>query len=263
VKAGKIISAKIAEKDGVVGILGSGAVGRGFGDSSSDLDLLVYAEKKHVPELTKLISIGWIGYRGVDYDFEVIDYEKAMNARVPSKTWTQIKRWDHQNAQILYDSVGRMKKLLAEKVIYPDSERKRLMKKYKMLVHEHLVFFPEMWANRGRLYNVVDTLYRGVEYLILWIYAKNRLFEPYVDKWLFYHLENKALPEHKHLKKLTGIYTISGRGLKQVMQIREKLLNICLEVGLTFEVYSFGEARERTKRNWRKLSDRSKKFLSW
>ena len=262
-KAGKIISAKIARREGVIGILGTGSIGRKYGDEESDLDLLVYAESQHVRELAKLVSHGWTAYKGMEFDIIVLDYNRALKARVPSIFWTQIKRWDHQNSQILYDSRGRLKDLIKKKVVYPDCEQKQFMEKYKIRVHEHLVFFPDLWASRGNLYNVIDTLHRAVQYLLLWIYAKNKLFEPFADKWLFYHLEMRAIPEHKYLKILTEIYTTPIRTLKNAMGIRKKLLNLCDDLELKFEVYSPGEAHERARKNWKKLPDASKEVLSW
>jgi predicted nucleotidyltransferase len=262
-KAGKIISKKIAALDGVVGILGTGSIGRKFGDKYSDLDLLVYAHSKAVKRLDKLISIGFISYKGLEYDIEMITYEEALKAKSPSDFWNQLRRWDQQNSQILYDSNNRIKNLLAEKLVYPDWEQKKLLRKYQYQVDELLVYFPEMWANRGQLYNIIDSLTQAVHSIVLWIYAKNKAFEPYLPKWPFFHLENGTVPEAKYLDSLVEIYTRPIRSQATAMHVRKKLLKVCNQIGMKFEFNGFTDVHQRTKANWKKIPEKSKEILKW
>lgn len=262
-KAGRNITGKIARLSGVVGVLGSGALGRRFGDRHSDLDLTVYAHAHAVRRLRRLVSIGWISCKGVGFDIVVTPFETAQKAGVPSKFWSQVRRWDHQNSRIMYDSRGRVKKLLAEKLVYPDAEQKRLLARYRGDVHEYLVFYPELWAERGQLYNVIDALVGAVKNITLWIYAKNRVFEPYAPKWLFYHLENRAVPEHVHLATLTTVYSRPITTIASAMRLRDDLLKLCRQIGLTWDVYSAAEAHERAVRNWDRVPEESKRLLQW
>lgn len=262
-KAGKIIAAKIAPLPGVVGVLGAGSIGRRFGDKYSDLDLIVYAHHHARQRLERLVSVGWTSYRGMDFDIPVMCYETAVKAKVPSKYWTQVVRWDHQQSQILHDTDNRIRRLLQEKLIYPEEERKRLLDKCQQEVHEHLVFLPELWADRGSLYNVIDTLMRGVQSMVLWIYAKNKVFEPHVGKWLFFHLETKAVPEHEFLDELTQVHGTVVRSTAGAMRIRENLLGVCDRIGLKWEVYSWSEAHRRCVSNWEKASQKTKAILKW
>ncbi|MDH4157294.1 MAG: hypothetical protein OEW00_08475 [candidate division Zixibacteria bacterium] len=262
-KAGKTIAAKVSRLQGVVGILGTGSIGRRFGDEFSDLDLTVYAHSDAVKRLGRLVGVGWTGYKGVSYDIPVVSYEKALKAGVPSAFWSQIERWHQENSQILFDTDNRVKRLLQQKLVYADREQKKLMRRYHEAVHEHLVFFPELWAKRGHLYNVIDALTRGVTFIVLWIYAKNRVFEPYMEKWPFYHLEMKNVPEYVHLEALTEIYTRPLRTVAGAMRIRRKLLDLCDQIGLQWEVYSCAEAHQRCEQNWGKVSEETKRLLSW
>lgn len=262
-KAGRTIAGNISRLEGVIGILGTGSIGRRFADRFSDLDMTVYAREEAVARLRGLVSIGWISYRGVPYDIEVESYDRARSARVPSRFWTQVQRWHHQNSQILFEREGQLQGLLEEKLVYPDRERAELLKVYSNEVQEHLVYFPELWAERGRLYNVVDALTRGVHYLLLWIYARNRLFEPYMQKWPFYHMEAKAVPEYIHLPLLTGIYSGRIRSLSAAVKYRRELLDLCAEIGLEWEMTSTEEALEKCRRNWGGLSEESRRLLSW
>lgn len=262
-KAGRTITRKISKLNGVVGILGTGSIGRRFGDRFSDLDLTVYAEDAALRDLRRLVSIGWISYKNMPYDILVESYDKASRAGVPSKYWTQVQRWHHQNSQILFDPEKRVEQLLRQKLVYPERERTGLLKRYQLEVQEHLVFFPEMWAERGELYNVIETLTQAVRYMLLWICARNAVFEPFMEKWPFYHLETKAVPEHVHLSTLTRIYTDRNRTLTAVMKCRQELLSLCEQIGLRWEVNSTVEALERCRRSWSRISDETKRLLAW
>jgi hypothetical protein len=213
--------------------------------------------------MRQLVSIGWIGHKGLDFDIVVESYEKALNAKSPSGYWNQLRRWDQQNSQILQDTGHRIEKLLQEKLVYPEVEQKKLMKKYKNEVHEYLVFFPEMWAERGQLYNIVDALVRSVQSMILWIYARNKAFEPYIPKWLFYHLESRAVPEYIYLGTLTEVFTHPPRSITNALRIRKRLLRLCKQIGLEFEVYNLSEAQIKTRENWKKISRETRELLSW
>lgn len=262
-RAGRTVAGKIAKLDGVVGILGTGSIGRRFGDHHSDLDLIVYAHREAVRELRRLVSVGWACYREVEVDIMVLPYETALKARVPSAFWSQLKRWDQQNSQVMHDTRRRLETMLEQKLVYPDKEREQLLARYKREVHEHLVFYPELWGDRGRLYNVIDTLYRAVQNIVLWIYARNRVFEPYVAKWLFFHLETKAVPEHIYLDALTDVYTKPIRSQAEAMRRRKALLEICDAIGLQWEIYSSAEAHRRMIRNWSSLSEATRRLLEW
>jgi hypothetical protein len=262
-KAGRIIAGKIATMDGVVGVLGTGSIGRRFGDRYSDLDMTVYAHTEAVRRLDKIIAVYWTRYKGMDFDIPVVSYERALREKVPSAYWSQLNRWHVQNSQILYDTDNRLKKLLDAKLVYPDREQKRLLDRYQSEVHEHLVFFPVSWAERGELYNVVDALVRAVQSMVLWIYARNKVFEPFINKWLFYHLEMGTVPEAVHLPMLTEVYTSPLTSIKTAMHLRDRLLNVCDEIGLTFEVYSYEEAHRRGNDRWKTMSKETRRVLSW
>ena len=55
-KAAKCIAGKVSKIDGVVGILGTGCIGRGHCDDYSDLDLIVYAHRRACKYLDKNIE---------------------------------------------------------------------------------------------------------------------------------------------------------------------------------------------------------------
>lgn len=172
-------------------------------------------------------------------------------------------RWDRQLSQILHDPEGKIRQLFDEKLVYPESERKRRLESHKAEAHEHLIYYPEMWLERGELWHLIDFLWRGVQDVVLWIYARNRLFEPYTSKWLFWHLEHRAAPEWPYLEVFKGVCMTSYETEDDVLAMRDKLVRVCSKIGLRWRFYSNKEAHDFCSANWARLPGGSKDLLSW
>jgi hypothetical protein len=262
-RAAETIGGKIASIDGVVGVLATGGVARGYCDDVSDLDLVVFTEEERTDEIASYIAIGMLMHKDICLDTPVESYRTAVEAEVPSEYWSQVVRWDREHAIVVADTDGRIGDLLANKIVFPESERKRLLEQYRVLVEEYLLYNVDMWSRRGTLANVADTIITGTAYLICWLYAKNRKFQPYLPKWLFYYLENHLIPESQYLDALTRPYLegISTHG--KAMEIRNDLLEICRDCGVVFRFNSVEEVFEHCRNNWDALPERSKKYLAW
>jgi len=261
--AAEIISKKISKIKGVVGVLATGGIGRGYCDDYSDLDLIVYVDDKKVKQIEKYIAVGYLRYKEIELDTPVESYQKALNHKSPSRYWSQVTRWDRENSQILFDTENRIKDLLKEKLVFPDWEQKKLLRKYRQEVEEHLVYNFEMWEKRGDLINLSDSLIRATEHLVLWIYAKNKKIQPYVPKWLFYHLENNFVPEAKYFNIIKKPYLNSIKTIDQARKIRNELLKLCEKIGIKFEYKDFEDLFSQNRKNWEKASEKTKYYLSW
>jgi len=261
--AAEIISKKISKIKGVVGVLATGGIGRGYCDDYSDLDLIVYVDDKKVKQIEKYIAVGYLRYKEIELDTPVESYQKALNHKSPSRYWSQVTRWDRENSQILFDTENRIKDLLKEKLVFPGWEQKKLLRKYRQEVEEHLVYNFEMWEKRGDLINLSDSLIRATEHLVLWIYAKNKKIQPYVPKWLFYHLENNFVPEAKYFNIIKKPYLNSIKTIDQARKIRNELLKLCEKIGIKFEYKDFEDLFSQNRKNWEKASEKTKYYLSW
>ena len=261
--AARAVAKKISGIDGVVGILATGGIGRGYCDLYSDLDLIVYADDAMVKELDSYIAVGYLGHKGIELDTPVESYDRALRARSPSRFWSQVMRWDRQNSKILYDSAGRIASLLEAKLVFPEWERRKLMKIHGDGVTEHLIYNFDIWQQRGRPVNLAHCLIQAAEHLILWIYAKNGCFQPYVPKWLFYHLENGSVPEARHLASLKRVYTQPVRTPAEARKLREELLRLAERIGMSFEFKSLDDHISGHHLNWERASEKTRYYLSW
>ena len=187
----------------------------------------------------------------------------ALRQKSPSRYWSQVMRWDRENSQILYDTDNRIRNMLKEKLIFPDSEQKELMKRRSREVQEYLWFHFDVWERRGEPVNVSHALVHGAENIILWIYAKNKRFQPYIPKWLFFHLENGSVPESKHFESLKAPFIEAIKSMEQARRIRNDLLRVCDDIGLKLKYEGIEDLQARSRENWEKASEKTKRYLSW
>jgi predicted nucleotidyltransferase len=258
----RTISEKISTIDGVVGILATGGLGRGFCDDYSDLDLIVYVDDDKLDEISEYIAVG-VRYQGIELDTPVESFDEALAQPVPSDYWSQVMRWDRQNSQILHDTDDRLRDLLQSKLIFPEEERQQIMEKHRNEVEEKLRFELEMWDSRGDIHNMSHALRQGAEHLILWIYAKNGEFQPYIPKWIFYHLENGFVPESEHFEQIKDAYSKPIETIDQVRAVQRKLVELCSKIGLEFEYRDLENLLSRFDRKWIESSDRTRHYLRW
>jgi len=261
--AAKIISEKVSKIEGVVGILATGGIGRGYCDDYSDLDLIVYVDDKRVKEIEKYIAVGSLIYKDIMLDTPVESYQKVLKYKSPSKYWSQVMRWDRENSQILFDTEHKIENLLKEKLVFPDWEQKELLKKCSDGVENYLKYNFEMWEKRGNLTNLADSLIKATEYIILWIYAKNKKFQPYLAKWLFYHLENNFVPEAKYSDIIKKVYLNPVKTAVQTKRIRTELIELSKNIGIEFNYKNLKDIFKQDGKNWEKASEKTKHYLSW
>jgi hypothetical protein len=262
-QAARIIAKKISTIEGVVGILATGGIGRGYCDDYSDLDLIVYANDEKVLDIGNYIAIGWLMYKNIDLDTPVESYEQALRANSPSDHWSQVMRWDRQNSILLFDSENRIRDLLKAKLVFPERERQQILKECTQEVEEFLVYSFDMWEQRGSVVNLADLLITSAKWLIQWIYAKNGKFQPYLPKWLFYYLENGQVPEAEFFELIKKPFIGPISTVEEARQIRDELFALCGKIGLGFRFETIDEAFQYCRNQWENASAETKHYLSW
>jgi hypothetical protein len=196
-------------------------------------------------------------------DTPVESYERALKHKSPSKYWSQVLRWDRENSVILYDTGNRIRDLLREKLVFPDRERMRITAHQSEKIADRLIYEFALWEKRGEPLNLARLLTQAVEHLTLWIYAKNKKFQPYLDKWLFYHLETAAVPESGSLRILRKPFTQSIRSVAEARSIRDELLRLTADLGVELDYRSVEEVRSEEQENWTRASEKTRYYLSW
>lgn len=263
VRAAKKIADKIRTINGVIGIVAAGGIGRGHSDRFSDLDMFVYAEPDMAPKIRKYIAVGYVCYRDVDFDIPVESYQKLLRMRVPSAYWNQVMRWTLENSRILFDSGDRVKHLLETKIVFPEAERRELMQKYHQEINDIINYIFPTWEERGYTYHLAGLLRKAAEFIILWIYAKNYRFQPYLSKWLFYHLETGAVPEAEYFPLIKQAYMRPVSSRAEAKKLRTELFRLCDRTGIGIYPADLEKEQERRRRSWEKASEKTKYYLSF
>jgi len=196
-------------------------------------------------------------------DTPVESYQKALNQKSPSEYWSQVARWDKENSQILFDTNDKIKNLLKEKLIFTDWEQKDLLEEHREGINEYSVYTFELWKKRGSLINVKHSSIQAIEHLVLWIYAKNKKFQPYTSKWLFYYLENNLILESKHFSTIKKIYTSPIGTVEQIRSTRNQIMKLSEQVGIKFDYKNAKEFFEKNRKNYKNASEKTKYYLSW
>jgi predicted nucleotidyltransferase len=117
----QIFADRFAAHEGVVGVLLTGGVARGYADHFSEIDLAVYL-RRSTPK--RWIQSGLAPYAegdscldGWHVDFDYLCYEDELEAE-----WDHVKRWDRSYAVVLHDPQDLMRELLAEKAMLTNGE---------------------------------------------------------------------------------------------------------------------------------------------
>ena len=173
---------RFAACEGVVGVLLTGGVARGYADHFSELDLAVYLTQLHFKDWTRrglaLFPEGDSCVDGWHVDFDYLCYEDEIEAE-----WEHTKRWDRSYAIILHDPQGLMQEMLARKAVLTEEEKKSLTNRHLILYGEYFcnVVVPS-WLHRGDPLSAHHCLNVALDSLIKAIFLANDELIPF-DKW--------------------------------------------------------------------------------
>jgi len=173
---------RFAAYEGVVGVLLTGGVARGYADHFSELDLAVYLARPHFEEWTRRglapFPEGDSCVDGWHVDFDYFCYEDEIESE-----WEHTKRWDRSYAVILHDPQGLMREMLVRQAVLSEEEKQRLTGCHLILYGEYFcnVVVPS-WLHRGDLLAAHHCLNVALDSLIRTVFLANDELVPF-DKW--------------------------------------------------------------------------------
>jgi hypothetical protein len=173
---------RFAGFEGVVGILLTGGVARGYADHFSELDLAVYLTRLHFDDWTRRglapfpEGDSWLD--GWHMDFDYFCYEDEVEAE-----WEHTKRWDRSYAVVLYDPQGLMREMLACKAILTEEEKQHLTSHHLILYGEYFCnLVVPSWLHRGDVLAAHHCLNVALDSLVKAVFLANDELIPF-DKW--------------------------------------------------------------------------------
>ena len=179
----RIFAQRFAVHEGVVGVLLTGGVARGYADRFSEIDLAVYLGRSTYEEWVRNglapYAEGDSCLDGWHVDFDYLCCEDEREAE-----WDHVKRWDRSYAVVLHDPQRSMQEMLARKAILSDEEKQSLTSRHLILFGEyycHLVV--PSWIHRGDLRAAHHCLNTALDSLIRTVFMANDELIPF-DKWM-------------------------------------------------------------------------------
>lgn len=236
------LASDIARCKQVRGMVFLGGLARGFTDKSSDLDGMVFLERKNQVQETQIRDMVTKEAKrsGIDIDLEIHllkDFAKWK--------WTEINRWDFSHAEIAFDKKEHIRRIIEARLKVPDEFWTRrivlcavYMKWYCYSPKKSIGTIAEAWIDRGDLISAHYCVNYGVELILRAVFALNREFIP-PPKWRVYYFKDlKWLPKnHNLLDQAMEVTDLSAddlrRRLEAVREIwTEVLSKIKRETGL-------------------------------
>ncbi|AKC64206.1 Uncharacterised protein [Clostridium sporogenes] len=212
---------KFESLEGVIGITLNGGMSRGYADYLSEIDIVIYLDKRNY-ELwnngKSPIPIGITMFKKCLYDIKILNLEEEKQ-----KSWDSVALWDLSYAKVLYDPNGEIKKLISDK----------LMIKTEPLQAEGLLFgcwwyfrlAGDIWIHRGDIIQGHYMLNSAVTKLIEALFIANGEYIPH-EKWIIHF--SRTLPWtpiqwNKRLLEAMSTGDLSLESLIKRQSIIEKL----------------------------------------
>jgi predicted nucleotidyltransferase len=238
------LASEISALKDVVGIVFIGGLVRGFVDKSSDIDIIVFTNKRDTQLRRQIRSLG----NAVEKQFNIdLDLEIHFLEDFKKQPWDEIDKWEFSKARIVFDPKRKIKKTFKEKLKVPKEFWIRriavcseYLKWYCCPPKEGVGTVAQSWIDRGDLISAHYSLNYATDLLVRLTFALNRDFTP-APKWRIYYLRNlKWQPKgyKEHLKEALSLKSFSAKDFdRRLRAIRttwhEILPKIKQETGFT------------------------------
>jgi predicted nucleotidyltransferase len=222
-QAAKRLASHIASYEHVTGIVFLGGLARGFTDKSSDLDGMVFLERKNQVQETQIRDMVTKEAKksGINIDMEIHllkDFAKWK--------WTEINRWDFSHAEMAFDKKEHIRRIIEARLKVPDEFWTRrivlcaeYMKWYCYPPKKSIGTIAEAWIDRGDLISAHYCVNYAVELILRTVFALNREFIP-PPKWRVYYFKDlKWLPKnHNLLDQAMRVTDLSAHDLRRRLE---------------------------------------------
>ncbi|MBS7632558.1 nucleotidyltransferase domain-containing protein [Candidatus Bathyarchaeota archaeon] len=245
---GKLVS-RITTLEGVAGVVFIGGLARGYADKYSDIDILVFLDRKDKNLRRRLRQIGAEEQKRSHID---IDLEVHFLQDFSRWKWSEMSLWDFSHAKIVYDAHGKIRKSFNRKLrISRNFWVKRIviyseyLKWYCCPPKRGLETLVDAWVVRGDMVSAHYCVNYAFDLMLRVLFALNKEFLP-PQKWrLFYSYSLNWLPKdyRKLVEETMTVKSFSKRDLDRRTQALQTMWQLTLpkiksETGLTPKLIS-------------------------
>ncbi|KYH36999.1 MAG: hypothetical protein AYL29_009240 [Candidatus Bathyarchaeota archaeon B24] len=202
------------KRKGVVGIVFLGGIARGYFDKFSDIDIIIFKEKKAELGMRREDEIEFKGFK---IDYEITNYEDKLKSE-----WDIVERWAFSKAKVFYDPQGKIKALIDMKVRLKEEERRWMIIEGMTQSEWYCNYCSESWIYRNDVLSAHRSINLALEYLMKALFGLNNQLLP-SEKWLMYLVQRlKWLPRGFN-EKLKEILLIREFSIKELQRRRNAL----------------------------------------
>lgn len=221
---------------GVSGVVFLGAIVRGYFDSFSDIDVVLYKSSDQIIEKPP----SYIHIDGFEIHSDLQDEQVEMQS-----AWDMAKRWAFAHSQVFYDPHGFVTRLLAEKTPLRPGERRWLMIEGMTQSDWYIRTLPQLWISRGNRISAQHMFDQGLTHFFDALFGLNNELVADV-KWRYYAVERLPLlpPEfQERLQEVLRCLHFTVEDIERRQQAFTALWQWALprveqEVGMTYEEFS-------------------------
>lgn len=225
----QVFADRFAAHQGVIGILVTGGMARGYADHFSELDLAVYLDRITFEDWTRRGQTpfpegdSWLEGWHVDFEYLCLEDELA-------EEWEHVKRWDRSYARILYDPQGQMREMLSSKAVLTESEKQRLIGWHLVLYGEYFCnLVVPSWLHRGDLLAAHHCLNVALDNLVKAVFLANDELIPF-EKWglnLSYSLDWTPKDWRRRVKEILLVRELSLAEVERRRDLLHTLFSEC------------------------------------
>ncbi len=244
---------EFSKYSGVVGVVLSGGVSRGYADRDSELDLTIFlTPKAHnlwVNKLQAPIPKGDTFYKGIYSSFGFEDIEEFRKKEIP-----YFKRWDLSYAKILYDTDGRVARAIKEKAVHVPLSNKELKAalNYGDSAWTKVWWYPDVakiWLKRGDVLAAHSILNYSTIGILESLYLLNREFIAY-DKWAAHLARSLPWLPKNFVRYYKQALLVKNLGPKEVLRRAKALKKLFAEMNVKYHKLPFVPIKEADVGAW-------------
>jgi predicted nucleotidyltransferase len=195
---------------GVLGIVLTGGMSRGYVDHLSELDLTLYLDSdsyRRWQEGRAPIPSGIVVLDGQLFDIKIVDLQEAREAE-----WDNLRRWEASYAELLHDPEGLIADLYRNKLADPAQDTSSRVGGLLFETWWYFRLAGRCWLHRGDALQAHLVLNRAVEKLIEALFVANDEYVPHA-KWLAHLSRSLNWKPNNWERRLAEAVTVCGTEL--------------------------------------------------
>lgn len=239
------VQLKLAEADGVLGVLLVGSSSIGYVDSSSDIDLEVFVTKESYGRMRRNRE-AYESFQGTDVTWEWMTLQELEDTL---RDWrNDVDLWVYSKSTILLDLGDKLKNLLAKYKRYPDSIWLKKLFLYWYYATGNAPYDSGKAIQRKDLMTAQLYLAQAMEYYTALIFILNKNFIPY-RKWRLRELKKLKYKPIGYTEMLRKILTTT-KWTRQEFEAKQDIIN-ALVSELEKKLLDAGISEEKLENPWK------------